>query len=52
MRARDRLAGERLDVFDRVFRSIIEELADDLYSLIVGDMDGRFVMARFAMQVL
>lgn len=45
----DTLARESLDVFDRVLGRVVQELANDLDSFIVADMDGGFVVVRFAM---
>lgn len=52
MRCGDPLAGEVLGVFDRVFGSVCKESANDLNALVVGDVDGRFLMVGFAVDVL
>lgn len=52
MRGRNPLGCERLDILDSVFGSIVEELANDLDCLVVGDMDGGFLAMGFPMQIL
>jgi hypothetical protein len=52
MWARDGLARKGLDVLDGMLRSIIQKLADDLNAFIIGEMDGRFIVAGLAMQIL
>jgi hypothetical protein len=38
------LAGECLEVFDGMLRSIVQELAHDLDTLVVRDMNGWFAV--------
>jgi hypothetical protein len=52
MRGGDALSCECLDILDGVFGSIVEELANDLDCLIVGDVDGGFRATGFPMQIL
>lgn len=47
-----RLAGKCLEILHWMFRRIEQELANDLDAFVVGDVDGGFVVKRFAMQVL
>lgn len=46
------LCGEALELFDGVMGGVQEELADQVQALVVGDVSGRFLVARFPVQVL
>lgn len=49
---RNPLRGEGLDLLDRVMRDILEERPDQVESLIVGQVRGRPLVERFAVEVL
>jgi hypothetical protein len=52
MRGGNSLSCEGLDILNRVFGSIVEELTNDLDSLVVGDVDSGFRATGFPMQIL
>lgn len=52
MWARYGLTRKRLDVLDRMFGRKVQELANDLNSFIVGNMDSRLIVVGLSMEVL
>lgn len=52
MRCGNLLSGERLDIFDSMTGSMLEESTNDVQPFVVGNMCSWFLVTRFPVEIL